>query len=280
MTVDTKNFKAFSGEQYKNETVKNWSEMPCDSSFSKKEFLTKEYFDEIEEQRYSIHPWILDFINSFDLRGKRVLEIGCGMGADHLSLARKGGIMHGLDLVPKHLEITRKRLSLYNYKSRLTRGDAERLPYPSNSMDFVYSLGVLHHSPDTDKAVSEIHRVLKPGGKCFVALYHKHSIFFWWSVFFWNFILKSGWRERTLHEQLSLIEQPNVNPNIVTRLYGKKNIKHMFRQFNHISECIRHLIPADIIFFGSFFKDPFKSSPFLDWLGNRFGWYIVIEANK
>lgn len=280
MKVDTTSFQALSGEQYKNETIKNWSKMPCGSIYSEKEFLTKEYLDEIEDHRYSSHPWILDSINSFDLQGKKVLEIGCGMGTDHLSLARKDGIMHGLDLIPRHLEITRKRLSLYGYKSRLILGDAEFLPYPTHSLDFVYSFGVLQHSPDTEKAVSEIHRVLKPGGKCFIALYHKHSIFFWWSVFLWNFILKKGWKKRTLQEQLSLIEQPNDNPNIVTRLYRKKDLKEMFSQFSHTRRFIKHLIPADIVYFSSFFKDPFKPSPFLDWLGIRWGWYIAIEATK
>jgi len=242
--------------------------------------MVKEYFDEIEEHRYSSHPWILNAINSFNLKGKKVLEVGCGMGTDHLAMARKGGIMHAVDLTPRNLEITDKRFELYGHQTRLTLGDAEHLPFPTSSMDFVYSFGVLHHSPDTEKTILEIHRVLKPGGKCYVTVYHKHSLFFWWTIFCWNFIIKKGWKERTLQEQLSLIEYPNINPNIITRLYRLNEFKKLFKEFKTIAHSIKHLIPADIIYFGAYFKDPSKPTPFLNRLGKRFGWYITIEAIK
>ncbi|NIQ01739.1 MAG: methyltransferase domain-containing protein [Nitrospinaceae bacterium] len=278
LKIDTKEFQSHSGEQYKEKTIQNWSADPCGSNYSEKAFLSREYFDEIEKHRYETHPWILKAIQSFDLTGKNVLEIGCGMGTDHLSLARRGGVMHGIDLIPKNIEITRERFRLFDKETRLTQGDAENLPYPDNSMDFVYSFGVLHHSPDTEKTINEIHRVLKPGGQCYVTVYHKHSIFFWWTTFLWNFILRGGWRQRTLQEQLSLIEYPNHNPDLVTRLYRKKEFKNYFKPFSRVNASIQHLIPADMAHLDSLFRNPLKPTPALNRLGQWFGWYIAIRA--
>ncbi|TDJ52220.1 MAG: class I SAM-dependent methyltransferase [Nitrospina sp.] len=280
LKINTRDFNSLSKKNFNDEAIKNWSESPCGSNYSEKEFMTREYFDEIERHRYFTHPWIVDTINSFNLRGKKVLEIGCGMGTDHLAMARKGGIMHAIDLIPRNLEVTQKRFKIHRYKTRVTIGDAEFLPYASNTMDFIYSFGVLHHSPDTEKTISEVHRVLKPGGRCYITVYNKHSIFFWWTIYFWNFILKGGWKKRTLQQQLSLIEYPNINPNMVTRLYRKKEFKKLFSQFKNATQSIKHLIPADIVYFSSFFRDPFKPTHFLKRLGDRLGWYIAIEATK
>ena len=188
--LDTKTFNQLSDEEYKRQTQEHWSGDPCGSNTSEKQELRKGYFDEVEVYRYRTHPWILDNINRFDIKGKETLEIGYGMGTDHLSLARRGATMHGIDLTQRHYGITSKRFELYGESSKLLTGDAENLPYEDNFFDFVYSFGVIHHTPNTEKAISEIHRVLKPGGKCWVTVYHKNSIFFWWSVLLWKHIIK------------------------------------------------------------------------------------------
>ena len=280
LKINTRDFNSLSKKRFNDEAIKNWSGSPCGSNYSEKELLTRDYFDEIEKHRYFTHPWILETINSFDLREKKVLEIGCGMGTDHLAMARKGGIMHAVDLTPRNLEIAQKRFKIYDHKTRVTIGDAELLPYDDDSMDFIYSFGVLHHSPDTEKTISEVHRVLKPEGRCYITVYHKSSIFFWWTIYFWNYLLKGGWGKRTLQQQLSLIEYPNTNPSIVTRLYRKKEVKKLFSQFKNATYSIKHLIPADIVYFSQFYEDSFKPTRFLNRLSNRFGWYIVIEAMK
>jgi ubiquinone/menaquinone biosynthesis C-methylase UbiE len=213
-----------------------------------------------------------------------VLEIGIGMGTDNLNLARRGANMHGIDLTPRNLEITKKRLSLYGLNSQLVTADAENLPYADNSMDFIYSFGVIHHSPDTERIISEIHRVLKPGGRCWVTVYNKNSIFFWWSVFFVYYLLLGGWCRRTLKQQLSLIEYPNTDQNMVIRLYTQKQFRALFRNFSEIRSSIRHLLPIDIAGIGYFlkkvFRNPDEPARFWNALGEKFGWYIVINAIK
>lgn len=278
--MDTVNFKDLSPDEYKKETSDKWTDTPCGSNYTNKEFLSKEYFDEIEFHRYETHPWIREAIDSFDLKGKKVLEIGFGMGSDHLSLARRGAFMNGIDLTPSHVEITKARLNIFGEVSNLVNGDAELLPYKNESFDFVYSLGVIHHSPDTEKIISEIHRVLKPGGGCYIAVYHKNSLFFWWSVFLVNYLIKRAWLKRTLKQQISLIEYPGTNENLVIKLYKRKEFADLFYRYKRVNSCVKHLIPIDIAYFSKYFKEPQKPTPLLTKIASKLGWYVIVEAKK
>lgn len=130
-----------------------------------------------EQARYQLEPYLAKFARFNEQAGKDVLEIGVGMGADHLQLARsRPKSLNGIDLTQRAIEFTARRLSLFGAASDLQVGDAERLPFADCSFDFVYSWGVLHHTPDTAQAFRELHRVLRPGGTARVMIYHLHSL--------------------------------------------------------------------------------------------------------
>jgi SAM-dependent methyltransferase len=127
--------------------------------------------------RYALEPYIPAFARFEDGSGRRVLEIGVGMGADHLEWARHHpALLVGMDFTARALDHTKTRLHLDGCESRLLRADAEQLPFADGSFELVYSWGVLHHSPDTPQAVREVHRVLAPGGVARVMVYHRSSI--------------------------------------------------------------------------------------------------------
>ena len=126
--------------------------------------------------RYELEPFILEFARFEEARGKRVLEIGTGLGADHQRFAEAEAILDGIDLTQRAVAVTEHRLSRFGLKSNLKVGDAESLTYPNDHFDVVFSWGVLHHSPDTPRAISEVCRVLKPGGVARIMMYHKHSM--------------------------------------------------------------------------------------------------------
>lgn len=126
--------------------------------------------------RYELEPYILRFIDAERWRGKKVLEVGVGLGSDHEWLVRHGAKLSGIDLTARAIEHTRHRLALLGLSSELSVGDAEALPFPDGTFDMVYSWGVIHHSPDTKRAASEILRVLKPGGTFKVMIYHTWSL--------------------------------------------------------------------------------------------------------
>ncbi|MEO6247169.1 MAG: class I SAM-dependent methyltransferase [Sphingomicrobium sp.] len=127
-------------------------------------------------ERYRLEPYIPGFANWGAMRGKKVLEIGVGMGSDHEQFARAGADLSGIDLTPRAVDHTRRRLSLAGLHSDLQVGNAEALPFAEASFDHVYSWGVLHHSPDTPKAIAEAMRVLRPGGTFAMMVYNKWSL--------------------------------------------------------------------------------------------------------
>jgi len=126
--------------------------------------------------RYELEPYIPGFARFAESKGLRVLEIGVGLGADHQSFAEGGADLTGIDLTPRAIEHTRRRLELFGLRSNLQCGDGEHLPFADGAFDVVYSWGVLHHSPDTPKAFREVHRVLKPGGTARIMIYSKYSL--------------------------------------------------------------------------------------------------------
>ena len=126
--------------------------------------------------RYALEPYILDFARFPETRGLRVLEIGVGLGADHQQFAEAGADLWGIDLTERAIEHTRRRLAAFGLNSHLAVGAAEHLEFSDESFDRVYSWGVLHHSPDTPKAIAEVWRVLKRGGGASLMIYHKHSV--------------------------------------------------------------------------------------------------------
>lgn len=160
----------------KEEVLAFWEAASCGEVYAEGETL-EEQFQAHAQARYSLEPYILDFGRFEDGRDKDVLEIGVGMGADHLLWANhRPRRLVGVDLSPRAVEWTRRRLATEGEVSELQTADAEHLPFADNSFDLVYSWGVLHHTPDTAAAFREVHRVLRPGGVARIMIYHSRSI--------------------------------------------------------------------------------------------------------
>lgn len=136
----------------------------------------REGYIEHARRRYELEPVIEEFAEFDSVQGKNVLEIGVGLGADHQRFAQAGAHLKGIDLTARAVAHTRRRLALFDLASSLSIGDAEKLDFPSNTFDVVYSWGVVHHSPNTPQAIAEVHRVLRPGGVARIMIYHKSSL--------------------------------------------------------------------------------------------------------
>jgi ubiquinone/menaquinone biosynthesis C-methylase UbiE len=153
-----------------------WDETSCGERYASGE-SEREYYETHARRRFELEPYIHDFARFKEGEGKDVLEIGVGMGADHLEWAKaRPKSLIGIDLTLRAVEHTRRRLELFGFHSDIRVADAENLPFANNSFDVVYSWGVLHHSPDTKRAIDEVYRVLRPGGIARIAIYHKYSL--------------------------------------------------------------------------------------------------------
>jgi 2-polyprenyl-3-methyl-5-hydroxy-6-metoxy-1,4-benzoquinol methylase len=172
-----------------------------------KERFSKPWFDEIDAR--FIHGARLfghdrkpfDKIIPFEsLNGKRVLEIGCGMGLHSELLTLAGAELTSVDISPTSVASTQKRLALKNLPADIRQMDARYLDFPDNSFDFVWSWGVIHHSAQTAVIMREIARVLKPGGEVRFMVYHLDSMASY-TVFLRDHLL-GFWRGKTVDECL------------------------------------------------------------------------------
>ena len=152
-----------------------WNTEACGTHFVEHAVDEKDFFEKFRAYRYRTEwhiPLLVPFAES---KGKKVLEIGTGNGAEGVMFALNGAQYTGVDLTEAALEATRKHFAVMELTGTFQRENAEHLSFPDGSFDWVFSHGVLHHTPNTQAAINEVHRVLKPGGRAIVMLYHKHS---------------------------------------------------------------------------------------------------------
>ncbi len=164
-------------DKLKDAVQQFWQRASCgEEAYARGETL-RQQLEQQARARYELEPYIFDFARFSEGRDKDVLEVGVGMGADHLEWARSSPrSLTGVDLTARAVEFTRTRLVAYGFNASVRTADAERLPFDDKSFDLVYSWGVLHHTPDTPRAVSEVLRVLRSGGRARVMIYHTPSL--------------------------------------------------------------------------------------------------------
>ena len=178
-------------------------------------------------KRYELEPYIAAFAGFDEARDRDVLEVGVGLGADHQRFAEAGARLTGVDLTERAVEHTQQRLAAFDLTSRLQTADAENLPFADETFDTVYSWGVLHHSPNTPRAIDEVWRVLRPGGSARVMIYHEHSIV---GYMLWiRYALLVGQPGRSLADiYANYLESPG------TKAYTVKAARALFARFSKV----------------------------------------------
>lgn len=161
-----------------------WDENVCGAHFVDTEFrdrhqFTPEFYAVYRDFRYRKEHHLNNVIDWESAKGKSVLEVGLGLGADASRWASHADKFTGLDLTVEAVTATRRHFEILGLKGDIRQGNAERLPFEDNTFDLISSHGVLHHTEDIRKAMREIHRVLKPQGTFIVMLYTKNSFNYW-----------------------------------------------------------------------------------------------------
>jgi len=165
-------------EQLKRRVKEHWEHDPCALRYADNtNGNVLETYAEVDRHVYELDYMRAGFARFEQARGKKVLEVGLGVGSDLLSWVRAGAEVSGVDLTWASVSLIRKRLASEQLTAEVIVGDAENLPFPEAQFDIYYSWGVLHHTPDTRKALAEAWRVLKPGGTLKLMLYHYPSVF-------------------------------------------------------------------------------------------------------
>ena len=152
-----------------------WNTEACGTHFVREFKDERDFYEKFREYRYRTE-WHIPLLVPFGGgKGKSVLEIGTGNGADGVMFALNGAEYTGVDITEAALEATRRHFQVMGLRGVFQKENAEKLSFPDNHFDMIYSHGVLHHTPNPQAAINEVHRALKPGGQALIMLYHKHS---------------------------------------------------------------------------------------------------------
>lgn len=229
--------------------------------FWEAEACGERYGTDQDRVRYELEPEIIGFADFGAAAGLRVLEIGIGMGADLVRWARAGATVTGVDLTERAVSITTARLAEEGLDADLRVADAESLPFADGAFDLVYSWGVLHHTPDPARALREAQRVLAPGGRLKVMLYHRHS---WVALAAWGrFCLVRGRPWAGLKEAVARIESPG------TQAFTRAEVRRLLAGMTGL-EVRTALTHWDR-----------RWAPGVSGLtGDRFGWFLMAEGTK
>ena len=279
-----------------------WDAHPCGSRTSEESDRVA-YFLDIERERYARESHIPVVARFDQFAGKRVLEVGCGIGTDGIQFARRGADYVGVDLSPASVALAQEQFDLFAVDGTLTVANAEHLPFPDEHFDHVYSFGVIHHSPDVSAIVREIHRVLKPHGTVAVMVYNRSSINYRIEISilrkFLRQILRPAFVPRLLsrmtnfdrgkldrHREFLLskgrvsdAEWISINTDgpdcPLARVYGRSEAEQLFVDFGEVRSDVWYFNRDHWPVLGGLVPDSLAR-----WLGRRWGWHRVTNAVK
>lgn len=234
------------------------------------------------------------FAGNFDLRflpparpdgqSMRILDLGCGIGFWVSEFAMRGlNNLHAADLTDQALALTKKRLNAYGAKAELSRQNAESMSFPDAAFDHVNCQGVIHHTPNTEAAIGEISRVLKPGGTASISVYYRNPILRLWPYLRWlgwllaalGGGLKGRGREKIFCagdvDQIVRLYDGADNP--IGKSYTRQQFQALLGKYFVVRETYLHFFPARAL--------PFRIPKAVHrWLDKHLGFMIYATLEK
>jgi 2-polyprenyl-3-methyl-5-hydroxy-6-metoxy-1,4-benzoquinol methylase len=142
-------------------------------------------FESIRELVFANSPFFRENFDMAGLKGLRVLDLGCGSGVFSCLLSEAGADVTAVDLTEAAVKLTRDSSKVFGCPVRVAQMNAESLGIDDASFDYVFSWGVLHHTPEPRRAYGEVARILKPGGSGIIMVYHKRSAIYYLLGLYW-----------------------------------------------------------------------------------------------
>lgn len=282
-----------------------WQANPCGVKFAEAAPGTRRFYELVEAHRYTKEWHIPEAAGFASASGLKVLEIGCGLGTDGAQFAEAGADYTGVDLTEAAVELARKRFEFYELPGKFETADAENLDFADESFDLVYSHGVLHHTPDTQKAIDEVHRVLRPGGRALVMLYHRDSYNYRVNISVLRRVgarlLNSDTGVKLVHRMtgepldslrqhaklLKTEKQSYLSPeeflsqntdgagNPLARVFSRREARELFKDFSEVTLKTHFLNKRWLPLVGSVLPRSLEVR-----LASRWGWHLWIYATK
>jgi 2-polyprenyl-3-methyl-5-hydroxy-6-metoxy-1,4-benzoquinol methylase len=258
-----------------------WNALPCNIRHSTKSVGTREYFDEVERRKYLVEPHIPMFADFPKWAGRRVLEIGCGLGTDTVNFARAGAHVTAVELSDESAALARARLDLYGLSDRATIhvGNAEELPsvLPPETFDLVYSFGVIHHSPHPRRIVEHLRSYMTPESELRLMVYARISY-----KLFWIMKEEGIWDMSRIDELIARRSEAQTGCP-VTYTYTDTTVRELLRGFTVRDVRKAHIFTWDLDAYRSY---EYRKAP--EWEGvsdaalaeleRELGWHLLVRA--
>lgn len=256
-----------------------WDSRPCNIRHSTKPVGSFEYFEEVEARKYFVEPHIPGFAQFSRWKGKKVLEIGCGIGTDSINFARAGADLTIVELSQQSLDLCKKRFEVYKQNAHFYQGNAETLRsfLPEQKFDLIYSFGVIHHTPHPEAVIEQIKAYCKPDTEVRLMLYSKWS----WKAIWVIFTYGKGafWNMKKLVSKYS--EAQEGSP--VSYIYSFRDVKRLLSGFKVTEIKKDHIFPYKI---DKYVKYEYERvwyfriipNPLFRFLERRLGWHTLIVA--
>lgn len=269
-----------------------WDAKPCGVKNTALEPGSRAFFEQIEAHRYALEFHIPEVVGFHRSAGKRVLEIGGGVGTDGRQFARSCGQYVDADLSFNSLVLARKGFECYGLSGMFVEADAENLPFADASFDMVYSHGVLHHTPNTERALAEVHRVLRPDGEAVIMLYARESLGYWGGQTagrirlerarrrmgreaFNKFVGLPSQHRGWIPEHVVLNNSTDGLGNPLSKMYTREEMKRLFSMYRRVNLQKQFIPRHKIPLIGNHF--PIRIAYLL---GRLFGSFWFVRASK
>ena len=264
-----------------NDVKSYWNARPCNINHSSAKVGTVEYIKQVAEKRYFVEPHIPEFASFNSYSGKKVLEIGSGIGTDAISFALNGAEVYSGDISSVSVSISKKNaqaLGLDNLIFFEHDFQDQKLPITSN-FDLIYSFGVIHHSPEPQLIFNNLKSWANPNTKIKIMVYYKYSTKAVALYFRFGFL-----RRRSFNEAVAVRSEAQKNSPF-TYTYSKKSIKRALENagLEVTGISVRHIFPYAIKEYRKNVYVPrwyWKILPLklIYQIGKVFGWHLLVEA--
>jgi cyclopropane fatty-acyl-phospholipid synthase-like methyltransferase len=245
-----------------------WNAQPCNINHGKSPVGTREFFAEVSERRYRVEPHLREFSGFHLWQGKRVLEVGSGIGTDAEEFARHGAEYVGIDLSEVSIDLCRQRFDVLNLPGEFHVRNINNSVADLGEFDLIYSMGVIHHFPNIELSLQNMHKVTKTGGEMRLLVYAKNS-----------------WKMAMIQKGLDQFEAQDACP--YTQAYSHEEVHQLLKEPNWKIERLRqaHNFMYNVQEYkkNNYVLEPwFEAMPkeMRDAIKEYLGWHLLIKARK